>query len=532
MKINLKNNIGYTWFSKDGVNVRGYFYFQGEYYNDEKMIDLFENVTSIEDFSSVLKRINGYYTIVIIKDHYLLAATDRINSTPIFFTNYNNEFIISDDYRYVFNDDFTEDQTSVHEYLLLGYTTGNNTIYKNISQLKPGEGLFYNSKDNKIQLFRHYEYLHKRDFDLSEEELINKLSEVHDEVFKRFIASLEGRKVIVPLSGGYDSRLIVEMLRKNDYDNVLCVTWGNASDWQVKIAKEVASKLSYQWISIEHSRKDWYEWFNSKAYNNMNIITGCISSIPYLQENVSIDYLEKNYNIPKDSIFVSGNSGDFIEGQHIPEDLIENDLFTPNQIADMIFRKHFRLLRLNDSNYKSSLYERILDIIGRINDANSDQAASLFEYWEWQERQSKFVSNSIKSFESKGYEWRLPLWDNEIMDFWSRVPLKYRYGRALFYKYSDKFMVKDVVHANPRVSKFKIYKERIMDSRYGCFSGEYGKFRSLLLRDKDVFNDEILDLIEKKYLIVHKLNGLLALWNLIYMKNHLQNIIEDVRSHK
>jgi len=174
----------------------------------------------------------------------LLAATDRINSTPIFFANYKTELIISDDYRYAFYDDFTENQTSMIEYLLLGYTTGNNTLYNNISQLKPGEGLFYDSTINEIKLFRHYEYLDTRTFNLSEEELINKLSEVHDNVFNRFISSLAGRLIIVRLSGGYDSRLIVEMLRKYNYNNVLCFRWGKNSDWEIKIAKEVAKKLN------------------------------------------------------------------------------------------------------------------------------------------------------------------------------------------------------------------------------------------------------------------------------------------------
>ena len=54
-----------------------------------------------EEFKK-LEKINGYYAIVIEKENYILAATDRVNTTPIFFSEFDDEFVLSDDFRSIF----------------------------------------------------------------------------------------------------------------------------------------------------------------------------------------------------------------------------------------------------------------------------------------------------------------------------------------------------------------------------------------------------------------------------------------------
>lgn len=523
MGIQLDNNHGYRWNKEQNIYVRGNFFCKGVYYNDTKMIDVFNGINSIVDFSEKLNSINGFFSVVIETDQFIFAATDRVSTTPIFFKQSKNDLLLTDDYSNILSNDDEMHEESMIEYLKLGYVTGNNTLYSNVKQLKPGEILSYDKYKHEIRLERYYEYHHLGLTNLSENELVEKLHNVHKNVFSRFVESLKGRKVIVPLSGGYDSRLIVEMLKVHDYRNVLCLTWGKKTDWQVKIAKDVAYKLGYEWICIDHSRKEWFEWFNSNEYKESKIITGAISSIPYLQESIAINHLEKVYSIPKDSIFVSGNSGDFVEGEHIPSSIIGDGRVSADELVESIYKKHFRLFRLRNEKFEDELKNKLLRSLQIESVLNSEQAASIFEYWEWQERQSKFVTNCIKSFELKGYEWRMPLWDNEIMNFWSKVPVKLRFKRKLFLEYSSKYMDNKLAYANPKLSKIKIYKERLTDNRYGCFNGGYNIIKGLLLKDEKIFSDPILDLIEKNYIVAHKLNGLIALWNLIdFRKNNIE----------
>jgi asparagine synthetase B (glutamine-hydrolysing) len=84
---------------------------------------------------------------------------------------------------------------------------------------------------------------------------------------------------------------------------------------------------------------------------------------------------------------------------------------------------------------RSELAERIEQVTGPIAESTPEKAADTFEYWDLQERQAKFIVNSVRVYESFGYEWRLPLFDAELMDFWARVPLRGRVGRRLYFEF-------------------------------------------------------------------------------------------------
>jgi hypothetical protein len=56
------------------------------------------------------------------------------------------------------------------------------------------------------------------------------------------------------------------------------------------------------------------------------------------------------------------------------------------------------------------------------------------EYFNWQERRSKFMVNSLKGYDFLGYESCLPLWDKELVDFWLRVPDLDRMNRKIFHE--------------------------------------------------------------------------------------------------
>ena len=54
------------------------------------------------------------------------------------------------------------------------------------------------------------------------------------------------------------------------------------------------------------------------------------------------------------------------------------------------------------------------------------------EFLEYENRQSKFVNNSQRLFETYGLKWHLPLWDKSFIEFWSGVPLKYKMNQKLY----------------------------------------------------------------------------------------------------
>ena len=57
----------------------------------------------------------------------------------------------------------------------------------------------------------------------------------------------------------------------------------------------------------------------------------------------------------------------------------------------------------------------------------------LYEYSEFIDRQSKYVISGQRMYEYYGYSWRLPLWDEEYILFWKKVPLEYKLKQKLYF---------------------------------------------------------------------------------------------------
>jgi hypothetical protein len=51
--------------------------------------------------------------------------------------------------------------------------------------------------------------------------------------------------------------------------------------------------------------------------------------------------------------------------------------------------------------------------------------------WNAEQRQSKYIINSVRTYEFAGSRWRT-LWDYEFIDFFLRVPVELRFGQKLF----------------------------------------------------------------------------------------------------
>ena len=162
-----------------------------------------------------------------------------------------------------------------------------------------------------------------------------------------------------------------------------------------------------------------------------------LTSLAHLQDLPAVYELKKYNKIPNNTVFVPGHTGDFISGGHIPNKYSEKDKIEQNEIITDVWRKHYNLYNwLNKYNELAPNFrKKILSITNGFYKNSPEEAANGFEYWEWQNRQAKFIVNSVRVYEFFGFEWRIPLWDSELMDFWARVSLKYRLKKELYAEY-------------------------------------------------------------------------------------------------
>ena len=81
--------------------------------------------------------------------------------------------------------------------------------------------------------------------------------------------------------------------------------------------------------------------------------------------------------------------------------------------------------------------------------------SDIYENWEYNERQCKFVVNGQRAYEFLNFDWFLPLWDSEFVKFWTTVPLNLRYKQNLYKKYLTDWNYRDIFESiNEEVTGF------------------------------------------------------------------------------
>jgi asparagine synthase (glutamine-hydrolysing) len=159
--------------------------------------------------------------------------------------------------------------------------------------------------------------------------------------------------------------------------------------------------------------------------------------LPNPQDIVPLQELMRQGHVRPGDFIVNGQSGDFITGNHIPERLLNADVDVAD-VLDAIIEKHFALWRsLQTEENLVKIKGRILEVLGLKGDEiiGPQGAAALYEQWEYQERQAKFVVAGQRIYDFLGLSWRLPLWDQELIYLFRDLPARRKFGQAPYRAY-------------------------------------------------------------------------------------------------
>ncbi len=474
VSIKLNFNNGYQWFSKDGIYVKGYCFDENNIlWDEEKLVEYFLDIDSESKFQKKLLNVNGIFSVIIQKNDSVFFATDRTRTFPIFYTIENNELYISDD-TYYLRDKFNKkiDNLSSQEYLATGYVTGKETLLENIYQVQAGEYIIY--KNNILNNNNYSDYITISVSSKSFNQLKKDFLDILDRSILRLIEFADGRQIVVPLSGGYDSRLIVALLKKHNYKNIFCFTYGKRDSFEVEISQKVANNLGYDWYFVEYSEETIpFNYIETDDFNKYFDYSSNHVSKPHLQDYFAVKYLKENKLISQDAIFVPGHSGDFLGGSHIGK----TQIASIDTIINIIIKKHYTL---NTSKYIKEIESEKLNYLKKEN----KYFYSVDDNFNLKERQSKFIVNANRVYEFYDYQHLIPLWDKELISFFKTLPLEYKV-KSYFY---EKVIIDNI---------FKTLDINYMKSAK--------KDKSILSSIKNIFKKSIPKSI-KKILIEHVVN--------------------------
>jgi asparagine synthase (glutamine-hydrolysing) len=169
---------------------------------------------------------------------------------------------------------------------------------------------------------------------------------------------------------------------------------------QSLVSQQVANSLGYEWHFIDY--KIWILKMNLNTSLDSYLEYGFNgSSVAHLQDFPAVFALKEMGILNKNDVLVPGNALEVIAGSHLKLNMIKCDIL---KSAVLSLKDHFSGFGYY-SGKKDEIYNHLETITSKYN-INSNQVAECFD---WQERQTKFIGNSVKVYEYFGYDSRIPL---------------------------------------------------------------------------------------------------------------------------
>jgi asparagine synthase (glutamine-hydrolysing) len=405
--IHLLDNKGFNWTNLNNIWVKGYaFDLNGDYINEIDLAERFMGITNIDCFEQTVKNFNGLFSIVLSDDNQVFIAVDITRTFPIFYTKQQGQWFISDDANFLrakFNLDI--DKKMMEEFLFSGYMLEDKTLVTQIQQVCAHEVVSISEYTINREYFR---YAVSEDSSVDFMLLQKELFSIYKNVGRRLVISLKGRVAVLPLSGGYDSRLVLTLLKEQGYQKIICFSYGAKSSHEISIATDVAKSVGVQFIKIDYSQSFIESTLNVREFLNYKKYAGNLASLPHIQDFLAVKHLKQEGLIPDDAVFIPGIAGDIFSGSQIPGKLNRHSIGeNPQTIIKNMY------LKLNNNKFTETL-----------NICTTCFDYSVVENFCVKEKVPKFIANSVRVYDFLGFSYLLPLMDKELLTFFSKVPVE------------------------------------------------------------------------------------------------------------
>jgi asparagine synthase (glutamine-hydrolysing) len=439
--VKLEHNQGFQWIHRDTVSFKGYFFNEKkEYLQGGNALEYFRDISTFSGLFQKISGLDGCFSLVINTGSEILVGVDCLSFFPLFYTFDENQWQVSDNWHALFEGKSSKQMNSdaIPEFLSAGFVQGAETLGREIYKTEAGQVVCLKA-DGSFQKQSWFEFLPGSFFKEGYETLQQQLQETLKKIAERLVASLNGRMAVVPLSGGYDSRLIVCLLKQAGYEKVTCLTYGRPNP-ESAISKQVAEALGYHWIFIHYEETGTERFLEDPTFKEYIRFAGNGFSMPYLQEYFAARALKDQQLIPDDAVFIPGHSGDWLAGSYIEKTVATTA--SKQALPSWIQEHYFPFIPLQAS-WKRKIQSRIAKSLDEVPDGKyitSPDYSVEVEHWDLREKLSKFIFHSSQVFLFFGYEVRFPLWDSDLRAFFRKVPFPFRSEKKLYDDTLEKFI--------------------------------------------------------------------------------------------
>ena len=427
------------WHQGDGFFSVGYMFINNELLKDKQLGEYIKVCIKQGMIETILQKANGCFAVICCVEDKIYLIVDKFRSYPLLYTTSYGNCIVSDSAN-GFEENISEyslNEFAAAELLSLGYLSGDKTLLQDVFNVESGS---YVIIDSKNILKKNYDKLDLNKQNFQDEVLIRKSSKILEETFERMIRTIGSKQIVIPLSGGYDSRLIACLCKKMGLRNVLCFTYGRKDSFEVSMSKKVADVLGFDWYFVEYTQEIIHKWINTPIWGEYINYVGNLNVNPSVQGIFALlELKERGIIHAENSVFIPGHAGDVIGGSHMPS----LNIMKSKSLDKILFDQYYVQNNLN-VYWNNKVMESLRKMVGN-EDLSVDEKYDRHYFWNVKNRQAHFIINSVRTFEFIGSEWRIPLWDTEYCAFWDSVvwvkKRKKIYNKFMFESYFNEMKV-------------------------------------------------------------------------------------------
>jgi len=399
----------------------------------EKLPSAYDGVISIQSEDTLKDTSKTQTSISFDVENKVVILRSAIgNPAPLFWGWKENELIVADSASVVLSmiknssciDEKDFDKVGLIESMLFDGPLSERTLFDRVKKVQCAEKVELILAEKKA--VKTWRWLPKiqTNSELSNSE-IESLAKHH---LARLMEKVRVDDVVLPVTGGLDSRLLAALLRKGPENTKPINTYTFQRGWSFETwcAKKVAKKLSLKHLTFNLDSRCYKDFAKKVVRNSGGMITGMHTHGIYCCEELLPDTLK---NLPR----IFGYFGDPITGAmtEIVEDGMK--LSTPQAIFE---------------KYRSSLYPQLVEIykdeiISDLNltyDAFCESASlahTFHEFWKIQQRQNNLITHLFHYHRTHmGVSVIEPFIDEDFINFFLSMPFEHRLNRGMFKKTS------------------------------------------------------------------------------------------------
>lgn len=410
--------------------------------------DIAEKLNASIDIASLIdasKYLLGRFVVVAQFDGQLYILPDATGTIPVNYYVAGEEFAVSSNMsllRDLFNLELSDKAIAIKEGALEQQHPMPNdlTVYQQVKNVLPNHYLDVTAKQSK-----RFFPLQKLP-ETSVDEAINQTSQIIDRILKKV---LEKEKVAIPLTSGFDSRLILSFFKEYT-DDIVAYTFAHENfdekTADIAVPKALSERFNFEYQVLPRKNLD-----QAKLDQASNDLAG--------MQNVRI--LENAYTLAesdlKDRSFIPGDIIPLAKsnfGQNLPDSLAS--------ISYLVTKSH---------NYSAESRASIKDWKDDIKSYLPANNVSIYDLFFWENRWGRWFTNNAQNYDY--YSNPLYIFNNRyLIELWLGVPRKERSKKVIHKGLIEKQWPELLeVPVNPDESKLA----DIADNQWVYYIGSYMK---------------------------------------------------------